>query len=332
MLITAISPCLNEVKYLNKFLDNITCQKLEHELELIIVDGGSTDGSQELLRKYTSDKFYFKFIAHNEKFVSISLNKAILESSGSVIVRLDIHTEYDCNYIKNCVKILQNSSYSCIGGPWRAKSRNFIQKSIRFAFQSKFCSGGALSRDLNYKGIVDTVYLGCWFKNYLLEIGGFDEKLVRNQDDELCHRIRLNGGIIYQDPSIISFYYPRSSFQHLFNQYFQYGFWRLTVLQKSHTKFSLRHVFPPLICFSSLLSFILIIFNIKLFSYVYFTLYFSLVLFSLSKYFLTRNIILIPFTVFAVIIMHHAYGLGFLSSFASFYSGYKYKFSEKITR
>ena len=98
-----------------------------------------------------------------------------------------------------------------------------MQESIALAFQSKLSAGGALSRDLKYKGYADTVYLGCWYKTDILKYGLFDEKL-RNQDDELCHRIRSRVVISFRILLLFHSTFP-SNLVNLAQQYFQYGYY-----------------------------------------------------------------------------------------------------------
>ena len=75
-------------------------------------------------------------------------------------------------------------------------------------------------------------------------MGGFDEVLVRNQDDELNLRISRSGGKIWQTPSIVSWYHPRNNLPALYRQYFQYGFWKVKVIQKHKLPASWRHLIP----------------------------------------------------------------------------------------
>ena len=78
----------------------------------------------------------------------------------------------------------------------------------------------------------DTVYLGAYKREVFAKIGGYDEELVRNQDDEFNFRLIQDGGKIWLDPSIQSSYTPRNSFAGFFKQYFQYGFYKIRVMQK----------------------------------------------------------------------------------------------------
>jgi succinoglycan biosynthesis protein ExoA len=91
---------------------------------------------------------------------------------------------------------------------------------------------------------VDTVVFGCWRRSTLLRLGLFDEALVRNQDDELNLRITHSGGKVWQSPRIVSWYRPRATCSGLFQQYLQYGFWKVAVIGKHGRPASWRHVVP----------------------------------------------------------------------------------------
>src|SRR5262249_26450560 len=80
----------------------------------------------------------------------------------------------------------------------------------------------------------------------LIALGGFDEELVRNQDDELCLRITQSGGTVWQSCAIRSSYIPRDSFSALWRQFYQYGYWRGAVMRKHRLFSSPRHLARPL--------------------------------------------------------------------------------------
>jgi len=125
-------------------------------------------------------------------------------------------------------------------------------KAIAAAFQSPFCTGAARGHDPSYEGEIDTVYLGCWQRDIFDRIGFFDEELARNQDDEFNLRLSRAGGKIWQSPRIKSWYAPRPSLAALFNQYVQYGYWKVRVIQKHKIPAALRHLAPG--CFVFLLA------------------------------------------------------------------------------
>ena len=159
---------------------------------------------------------------------------------------MDAHSEYAPDYVSQCVEVLQSTGADNVGGPARIKATGYVQRAVGAAFQSRFSTGGARFHLPEYEGEVDTVHYGCWLKSTLLEIGLFDEELIRNQDDELNYRIRSRGGRLWQSPDIRSWYFPRSSLASLFSQYFQYGYWKVRVIQKHARSVALRHIVPVL--------------------------------------------------------------------------------------
>jgi succinoglycan biosynthesis protein ExoA len=86
-----------------------------------------------------------------------------------------------------------------------------------------------------------------------VRLGLFDESLVRNQDDEFNLRLTRSGGKIWHSPRIKSCYYPRVSLTALLQQYTQYGYWKVRVIQKHKIPASVRHVIPGSFLFFLLL-------------------------------------------------------------------------------
>lgn len=250
MRISVIIPCRNEEGHIRQFLDSLRNQALEpgDEVEVLVADGLSDDGTREALRLYSEAHPAVRVIDNPGRIVSTGLNAAIAASTGDVIIRMDAHTVYATNYIRECVKTLQQSGADNVGGPWVANPSGAgpIGKAIAAAFRSRFCAGGGKAHDPGYEGEVDTVYLGCWPRSVFERVGLFDPDLVRNQDDEFNFRLRRSGGRIWQSPRIRSTYSPRASIRSLFRQYLQYGFWKVAVIRKHGAIASWRHLAPAL--------------------------------------------------------------------------------------
>jgi succinoglycan biosynthesis protein ExoA len=244
-LVSVIIPCRNEQDYIESCVRSVLSQESSGGgLEVIVADGMSDDGTREALRRLAQDYTNLRVLDNHEKIVSHGLNSAVREARGSIIVRVDVHTAYAPDYVRECVAVLNESGAENVGGPWRAVGDGYIGRAIAAVFHSPFGSGGARAHDTKYEGKVDTVYLGCWRKSTLERIGGFDEELVRNQDDELNLRLHRAGGTIWQSTRIRSWYSPRNSLRELFRQYSQYGYWKVRVMQKHRVAASWRHLVP----------------------------------------------------------------------------------------
>ena len=246
--VSFIAPCRNERDHIDAFCADALAQQLPEgwQLQLIVADGGSDDGTLERLQTLAQIEPRLTLVDNPQRIVSSGLNRAIAVASGEVIVRMDVHTRYAVDYVAQCLHAIERSGADNVGGPWRAEGRDGWPGAIAAAFQSRWVAGGARSRSLVYEGEVDTVYLGCWPRATFERFGGFDESLVRNQDDEHNLRIVLGDGRIWQSPAIRSVYSPRDSLAALWRQWLQYGYWKPFVMKKHGQAAAWRHRVPGL--------------------------------------------------------------------------------------
>jgi succinoglycan biosynthesis protein ExoA len=246
MKISVIVPCRNEKRHIREFLESVLAQDLEPQLdiEILVADGMSSDGTREALGEYTAKHPNVRMIDNPGRIVSTGLNAAIQSAAGDLIIRMDAHTTYARDYIRECVRAAAETGADNVGGPWVATGRGMIGRAIAAAFRVPFCTGGGKAHDPEYEGEIDTVYLGCWPRAVFARAGLFDPDLVRNQDDEFSFRLRRAGGKLWQSPRIKSSYTPRESLGTLFRQYLQYGFWKVAVIRKHRALASWRHLVP----------------------------------------------------------------------------------------
>ncbi len=245
MIVSIISPCRNEVEHIEPYLAAAFAQRCDgFDIEVLVADGLSNDGTLEKLEAWALREPRLIVLTNEAQIVSTGLNQALRVARGEMVVRMDVHTTYADDYVAQCVKALRDTGATCVGGPWIATGEHALQRAIAAAFQSGFGSGGAASRQPDYNGPVDTVYLGAWRRVELQALGGFDETLVRNQDDELNLRIVRSGGQVWQSSAIRSTYTPRGSLSALFRQFHQYGYWKIPVMQKHRLPASARHLVP----------------------------------------------------------------------------------------
>jgi succinoglycan biosynthesis protein ExoA len=243
--LTIVIPCCNEASSIAAMLDSVCAQDLDGlDWEVIIADGMSDDGTREILERYARAEPRLRVIDNLGRTVPAGLNAAIRAASGAIILRMDAHTSYAPDYVRRCVELLHQTGAANVGGPARTRPKGYWGCAIAAAYHSPIACGGAKFHDPNYEGWADTVPYGCWRKSTLIELGLFDERLVRNQDDELNLRLCRAGGRIWQSPSIVSYYQPRASLGRLSRQYFQYGYWKVAVIRKHRMPASWRHLGP----------------------------------------------------------------------------------------
>jgi hypothetical protein len=185
------------------------------------------------------------------------LNIALSKSNSPIIVRVDGHAEIPSNYLSIAVELLKKTGAVNVGGLMGAVGKTRFEKSVARAMRSPLGVGAAKFHTGGGSGEVDTVYLGCFLREALNEIGGFDERFIRAQDWELNFRLRERGGKIHFDPRLEVTYRPRPNLAALAKQYFEYGRWRRVVSRKHAGTINYRYLAPPLALIGTLLSLIM---------------------------------------------------------------------------
>jgi len=243
--VSIVLPCRNEQGYIQGCLQSALIQDPpEGGFEILVADGMSTDGTREHLQQMAKLHPQILILDNPGRIVSTGLNAAIRAARGEIIVRMDAHTIYAPDYVRQCLAVMSETGADNVGGPMQTTAEEFMERAIRAVFHSPFAVGGARSHQASYEGPVDTVIYGCWKKSVFERIGYFDEELVRNQDDEHNLRLTRAGGKIYQSPRIRSWYHVRGSLTALFRQYMQYGYWKVLVIRKHQVPASFRHLVP----------------------------------------------------------------------------------------
>jgi glycosyltransferase involved in cell wall biosynthesis len=251
--VSVVIPCRNEVTHIESCVRSILAQNTKGmDFEVLVVDGMSDDGTRSVLARLADSDPRLRIIENVHQIVSTGLNLGIRAARGRVIIRIDVHTEYAPDYLRQCISVLEETGADNVGGPWVACGRGYVGRAIAATFQSAFAVGGSRAHAPEYEGPVDTVYLGCWPREVFNKIGIFDEELVRNQDDEFNLRLTRTGGKIWQSPKIKSRYATRDSLRDLFRQYLQYGYWKVRVIQKHKMPASIMYLVPGVFVFTLL--------------------------------------------------------------------------------
>lgn len=246
-LVSVIMPVRNEAAYISRSLGAVVAQDYPADcLEILVIDGLSTDGTREFVTAAQAEYPNLRLIDNPRHIVPPGLNIGIAQARGEVIVRVDGHCEIAPDYVRRCVEHLLNDDIEAVGGPIETVGETDEAQAIALAMSSWFGVGGSAFRTvMDWPLLVETVAFPAYRRQTLHQLGPFDEEMVRNQDDEYNYRLLKSGGRILLSPDIRSRYYSRSSLRSLWRQYYQYGFWKVRVMQKHPRQMRWRQFIPP---------------------------------------------------------------------------------------
>lgn len=251
-MLSIICPIFNEEKYIARCIESIMQQDYsKDDLEVLFVDGMSTDRTREIIEGYLPQCPYLRVLDNPHKIVPYAMNKGISEAKGDIIMRIDAHAFYEPNYCSAIVKRLKELDAENVGCVCKTDVLNKTPKTlaIREVLSNKFGVGNSDFRT-GIDGLkeVDTVPFGCWPKRVFEKYGMYDVRLVRNQDIELSKRIINGGGKIYIIPDTFCTYLARETFRGLAKNNFGNGKWNILTVYYTHNmkSLSLRHFIPLL--------------------------------------------------------------------------------------
>ncbi len=215
--------------------------------EILVVDGGSRDGTRARLRRLAEGlpEGRLRLLDNPDRITPAGLNRGIAAARGEVILRMDGHARPAPDYMSACVSALRRSGAWVVGGAMLGRGETAFGRAVARAAAHPLGAGDAAFR-LGGSGEVDTVYLGAWPRAVLEALGGFDPDLSRNQDYELCLRIRAAGGRVWLDRAIRSSTLTRGDPAALARQYFGYGTGRAATLRRHPRSLRWRQALPAL--------------------------------------------------------------------------------------
>ena len=251
--VSIVMPIRNEEAYLDNCIESLLLQDYPKErMEWFFVDGCSSDSTADILEKYAREYPDLIKVKLNPKLTApCAMNVGIESAQGEYIIRLDAHAEYASDYISQCVSCLINTGADNVGGVLKTVGRGFVGGAIAKVLSSRFGVGNSEFRTNGQDGYVDTVPFGAFKRDVFEKWGGFDERLTRNQDNEMNYRIRRNGGKIYLSNSIKSIYYCRNTISGIAKMAMQNGLWNVITMKLCPNSMGVRH-FVPLVFFLSI--------------------------------------------------------------------------------
>jgi len=215
-------------------------------LEVLVVDGMSEDRTRVIVQSYAQRCGFIRLLDNPRGITPAALNIGIKNSKGEVIIRMDAHSEYPPQYVSTCLEYLSRVEADVVGGPivTRPGADTVIARSIALATSCPFGVGNSRFRTSTTEGYVDTVPFGAYKRDVFRKVGLFDERLARNQDNEMSCRIINSGGKIYLTPELMAYYYNQATISGLLRQALRTGVWNVITLKINPAAFCWRHFIP----------------------------------------------------------------------------------------
>ncbi len=224
----------NEENSIRTVLKCINGQDYDHSLcEVLLVDGASTDNTKAIMKgfAYTNaiSRKPFKRVCvldNPKRTLPAGWNVALAEYKSDVIIKIDAHAEMPHDFVSKNIRVIESGEYICGGQrPAVLDESTAWNETLLLAENSMFGSSIAPYRNNPGKTYVKSLFHGAYRREVFDRVGGFNEELVRTEDNEIHYRMRKAGFKLRFEPDIISYQHIRSSLKKMLRQKYENGYW-----------------------------------------------------------------------------------------------------------
>jgi succinoglycan biosynthesis protein ExoA len=241
--VTVLVPARNESATIDACLDSVLGQR-GVDLEVVVVDNGSTDGTTELLESRARADERVCVVRQPVPSIPASLNAGLAAARGEWLVRVDAHSTIPEGYVARAVARLEENRWAGVGGRKIAVGRSPGGRAVAAVLNSKLAVGGSTYHYGTREAVVDHIPFGAYPTALVRELAGWDESVATNEDFEFDQRLRTRGELLF-DPALEIAWHARDSVPALFRQYRRYGRGKPGVAVRHPGSVRLRHLLPP---------------------------------------------------------------------------------------
>lgn len=243
-LVTVVVPASNEEQFLGACLRAV-CDQDYPNLQIVVVDGASTDGTREVVEEARSVDPRIELVDNPRRNIPSSLNLALSRARGRWLVRVDAHSTVPPGYIRIAVDRLREGRWGGVGGRKDAVGQTAAGRAIAVAMASRLGVGNSTYHFGTTAQEVDHLPFGAYPVEVVRALGGWDGRLAANEDFEFDHRLRQAGFRLLFEPRMAIQWQCRQSLPDLFRQYVRYGRGKVDVAWLHPRSMHPRHVAPP---------------------------------------------------------------------------------------
>ncbi len=305
-----IVPVYNRPKEIDELLESLTKQDFSNNFEILIIEDGSTEKSEQIVEKYTNQldlKYHFK----ENSGAGASRNFGMQKATGNYFIILDSDVIVPKSYLTAVKKVLESNFTDAFGGPDAAhESFTDVQKAINYSMTSVLTTGGIRGKKKSV-GKFQPRSFNLGLSKKAFEITQGFSKMKNGEDIDLTFRLWDNGFETQLIENAFVYHKRRSTINQFFNQTFGFGTARPILNKKYPETAKITYWFPSVFIIGLDVSIIAIFFGYPQLLYFY-SLYLGILF--LDSLFQSKSIKVAFLSIVTSLTQFYGYGSGFLKS------------------
>ena len=231
-----IIPAYNAASILGKTLDAFISQDGAEQMEIIVVDDGSTDNTAEVARKYP-----VQFLHKPNGGPASARNMGVMAATGDIVLFIDCDCVPQSGWLEAMTIPFTDSEISGVKGVYITRQKSLVARFVQLEFEERY----RMLEKQRYIDFVDS-YSAAFRKEAFFRVNGFDESFPKadNEDVDLSYKL-ANAGckMIYQPQAVVEHTHPDTLWKYI-KVKFNRGYWRMAVY-KMHPGKAVKDSYTP---------------------------------------------------------------------------------------
>lgn len=305
-----IIPVFNRPQEIEELLASLTNQTYKKDFEVVIVEDGSIQKSEEIVNYY-ADKLNINYFFKQNSGAGASRNFGMQKATGNYFIIFDSDCIIPVHYLDEVDKQLKINYTDAFGGADAAhESFTNIQKAINYSMTSFFTTGGIRgSKKAVDKFQPRSFNFGLSKKAFEVTKGFSTMKI--GEDIDLSFRLWEHNFETQFIENAFVYHKRRATFQQFLKQTFSFGKARPVLNRKYPETAKITYWFPSVFILGFLFSLLCVLFNFQFFIGCY-TAYFSIIF--VDSFLKNKSVKVAFLSIFTTLIQFFGYGFGFLKS------------------
>lgn len=244
--VSIVVPVYNGTATITECLESFAAQSYPgHDIEVLIVDDGSTDQTPEfverLVGQWDDEKPRVTVLRQAHQGPAAARNRGAAAATGEFLLFTDADCVAEYDWVKQMVLPFQSPEVAAVKGAYKTRQRSLVARFAQAEFDARY-------RLLAASRYVDVVfsYSAGFRRELFISIGGFDTTfpVADNEDTELSYRVATAGHKIVFNPRAIIYHRHPATFKQYLRKKHSRAYWRMMVYKRFPGK-AVRDSYTP---------------------------------------------------------------------------------------
>lgn len=224
-----VIPTFNGAARIAGCLDALVEQTTGQDVEIIVVDDGSTDNTAEIVACYSG----VRLVRQSNAGPAAARNRGAIESHGAIV----LFTDDDCvpapGWVATMAGAFKDTNVVGVKGVYRTRQRRLVARFVQMEYEHKY----RLMSHFSQIDFIDTYSAG-FRRDRFLEMNGYDTSfpVACAEDVELSYRMSRRGWTMTFVPGAVVYHtHPETVWAYL-NKKYKFAFWRVLAIRKNPEK------------------------------------------------------------------------------------------------